>query len=197
MRSSGTLAPRHVLSRSCRCGDPSNGLRSACNAVNDVIINDQYTGDGFSFSFQKNGSISNIVHTGSHITIYGDSNLTITNYNYTPGAFGATAGFIISTPCSNITITNFTSSGEGGWIRNSPTAARVCTNITINGEVMTGGGSNRLLIGDVKNLLVENSTLDHIIISPTIIAQGTVTTSTYTAVIVRIQGSGVDQITFS
>ena len=62
---------------------------------------------------------------------------------------------------------------------------------------MTGGPTFRLLIGDVQGLLVENSTLDNITIDPKIIAQGTVTSSTYTGVTSRPQGSGVNDIVFS
>jgi Pectate lyase superfamily protein/IPT/TIG domain len=158
---------------------------------------DKYTGDGFSFSFQYGGSISNIWHTGSHITLYVDNQTTVANYYYTPGTQGRTAGFILSTPCFNITITNFRSSGEGGWIRTAPTPARVNQNITIDGEIMTGGSSMVLKIGDVQGLLVENSTLLGIVVDPTIIAQGTVTSSTYTSVTSKPQGTGVDELTFS
>ncbi len=176
---------------------PGNGLHSEGNVVNDLILNDEFTGDGWSFSFQDNASISNVQHTGSRITIYADTNTTITNYNYTPGTHGATAGFVMSTPCVNVTITNFTTAGEGGQIKTAPTPARVNQNITIRNEVMTGGPSFRLLIGDVQNLLVDNSTLDEIIISPRNIAQGTVQNSTYTSVMHRPQSGATDAITFS
>ena len=176
---------------------PGNGLYSEDNVVNEVVLNDHYAGDGFSFSFQDHGTVSNITHTGSHITLYGDENTTVTNYNYTPGAYGRTAGFIISTPCDNMTITNFVTSGQGGQIRTAPTAARVNQNIVINGEVMTGSSAMRLLIGDVEGLVVENSTLDGIVVSPTIIAQGTVSATTYKSLVNRPQHSGVIHITYS
>ena len=121
----------------------------------------------------------------------------MTNYYYTPGAYGRTAGFIISTPCDNMTITNFHTSGEGGQIRTAPTVARVNQNIVINGEVMTGSAGMRLLIGDVQGLVVENSILVGIIVSPTIIAQGTVTGTTYKTLVNRPQRSGVIKITYS
>ncbi len=176
---------------------PGNGLHSEGNVVNDLILNDWYTGDGWSFSFQDNASISNVQHTGSRITLYADTNTTVTDYNYTPGTHGATAGFVMSTPCDNLTITNFTTSGEGGQIKTAPGPGRVNQNITINNEQMTGGPTFRLLIGDVQNLLVENSSLDAIIISPRIIAQGTVQNSTYTSVTHRPQGGATDAIQFS
>ncbi len=176
---------------------PGNGLHSEGNVVNDVILNDWFTGDGWSFSFQDNASISNVQHTGSRITLYADTNTTVTNYNYTPGTHGATAGFVMSTPCDNLTITNFTTSGEGGQIKTAPDNARVNQDITIDNEQMTGGPTFRLLIGDVQNLLVENSSLDGITISPKIIAQGTVQNSTYTSVLHRPQSGATDAIQFS
>jgi hypothetical protein len=175
---------------------PNNPSWSMGNVVNDLTLNDHYTGDGWSFSFQENASISNVHHTGSRITIYADDNLQITNYYYTPGDFGTTAGFILSTPCNGVTITNFESSGQGGQMKTAPDQSRINMNITINGEVMTGGPTFRLLIGDVEGLLVENSTLDGITIDPKIIAQGTVESSTYTGVISRPQGTGVNDIVF-
>jgi hypothetical protein len=175
---------------------PNNRSYDYGNVVNDLTLNDHYTGDGWSFSFQSGASISNVHHTGSRITIYADVSIQITNYYYTPGAYGATAGFILSTPCNAVTITNFESSGEGGQLKTAPDQSRINQNITINGEVMTGGPSFRLLIGDVEGLLIENSTLDGITIDPKIIAQGTVTSSTYTGVINRPQGTGVNDIVF-
>jgi hypothetical protein len=175
---------------------PGNGLYSTGNVINDVILNDEIKSDGFSFSFQKNGAVSNIVHTGSRISLYGDSYVTVTNYKYTPGNFGATAGWVISTPCDHITITNFVSSGQGGQINNAPNTARVNQSITINGERMTGGPTFRMIIGDVQGLLVENSALDAIIISPSIIAQGTVTSTTYTSVTNKPHSGAVDQVVF-
>lgn len=176
---------------------PGGGQYSLGNVINDVILNDHFKSDGFSFAFQKSGSVSNIVHTGSRISIYADTYVTVTNYHYTPGAFGATAGWVISTPCDHITITNFVSSGQGGQINNAPTMARVNQSITINGERMTGGGLNRLLIGDVQGLLIENSALDEILISPSHVAQGTVTSTTYTSVVHKPQHGALDQIVFS
>jgi polygalacturonase len=176
---------------------PGNGLHSDGNVVENIILDDEYKGDGWSFSFQNDASITNVQHTGSRITLYADTNTTVTNYYYTPGTHGATAGFVISTPCVHLTITNFETSGEGGQIKTAPDPARENQYITINGEVMTGGSKFRLLIGDVTNLLVENSTLDNIIIAPHIIAQGTVTSTTYTSVVDRARAGAVDDIVFS
>ena len=176
---------------------PGDGQFSTNNVVDDVLLNDEVTSDGFSFSFQKNGSISNVQHTGSRISLYADSYVTVTNYNYRPGTHGGTAGWVISTPCDHVTITNFVTSGQGGQIKNAPSMARVNQDITISGEKMTGGPSYRFLIGDVQNLLVEHSALDGIVIAPKIVAQGTVTSSTYTSVTHRPQRGATDAITFS
>jgi hypothetical protein len=165
---------------------------SEYNVVNNLTLNDHYQGDGWSFSFQDHGSISNVNHTGSRITIYADTNTTITNYTYTPAVFGATAGFIVSTPNVNLTINHFVTSGQGGQIKTAPNQARVPQNITINDEVMTGGPSFRLLIGDVQGLLVENSTLDNITIDPRFEADGQVQSTTWTGITSRPQGGTID-----
>jgi hypothetical protein len=176
---------------------PGDGEYSTNNVIDDVILDDEYKGDGFSYSFQKNGIVENIVHTGSRISLYADDGVQVTNYAYTPGAFGANAGWVISTPCYDITITNFTTSGLGGQINNAPSLARVNENITINGEKMTGASSNRLLIGDVTGLLIENSQLDTIDIAPANIAQGTVTNTTDTSVVNKPHKGAKDEVTFS
>jgi hypothetical protein len=176
---------------------PGDNEYSTDNVIDDVILDDEDKGDGFSFSFQKDGTVANIVHTGSRISLYADDYVTVTNYQYTPGAFGATAGWVISTPCFNITITNFITSGEGGQINNAPDLARVNTNITINGEEMTGAASKRILIGDVTGLLIENSQLGGIIISPAHIASGSVTNTTYTSVENKPHKGATDTVTFS
>ena len=176
---------------------PGNGMYDTGNVINDLVLDDHVKSDGFSFAFQQQASISNVVHTGSRISLYADSFVTITNYHYTPGIAGAEAGWVISTPCDHITITNFVSSGQGGQIRNAPNESRMNSDITINGEQMTGGPSYRLLIGDVTGLLVENSTLDELLISPNLTAQGTVADTTYTKVVKRPQRGGTIDITFS
>ena len=176
---------------------PDDPVYDYGNVVSNIILNDHLKGDGWSFSFQYGASITNVHHTGSRIVLYADVNTTVTNYYYAPGIYGATAGYVISTPCKNLTITNFESSGQGGQIKTAPDTARVNQNITINGEVMTGGRKFRLLIGDVQGLLVENSTLDGIIVAPRIIAQGTVTGTTYTSVTHNQRGDAVDDIVFS
>jgi hypothetical protein len=176
---------------------PGDGEYSTNNVIDDAILDDEYKGDGFSYSFQKNGIVENIVHTGSRISLYADDDVQVTNYQYTPGAFGANAAWVISTPCYNVTITNFTTSGLGGQINNAPSMARVNQNITINGEKMTGASTNRILIGDVTGLLIENSRLDEIEISPANIAQGTVTNTTYTSVVNKPHKGATDEVTFS
>jgi hypothetical protein len=154
------------------------------NVVNNLILHDYAPpqNDGLDFPFQENGSISNVVQVGSRLGLYIDQNVTVTNYNYTPQPTpnGGTYGYFITTPSNNITITNFTSSGNGGKIGPVPTGSSGPrgdnSNITINNEKMTGSGY--FFIGDVSNLIINNSSFNKIIISPNISAQGTIYNST-------------------
>ncbi len=178
---------------------PGNNIHSEGNIVKHVILNDELKGDGFSFSFQDRASINGVVHTGSHITIYGDTNTTISNYNYTPGTHGSTSGWVISSPCVNVTLTNFTTSGFGGQIREAGVRSRVNQNITIDNEQMTGTAPpgtkpNSLFIGDVQGLLIENSSLQHVTIAPRFAAQGSATNTTYTGVTEHLKSGAVIDI---
>jgi hypothetical protein len=176
---------------------PGNGLYNTGNVVNDVTLDDHIKSDGFSFSFQKDATISNVVHTGSRLSLYADTDVTVTNYQYTPGGNGANAGWVISSPCDHITIDNFVSSGEGGQIRNAPNESRMNSYITIDDEQMTGGSSERLLIGDVTNLVVENSALQQLEFSPNLTTQGVVSATTYSKLVKKPQHGGTVDVTIS
>jgi hypothetical protein len=93
---------------------PLAPLYNTGNVVNNLMLNELDCNDGFSWSFQENSTISNVTHTGSRLALYVDQSTTVTDYNYTPGAqqCGARNGFWITPPADNITITDFTSSGE-------------------------------------------------------------------------------------
>ena len=97
---------------------PLAPLYNTGNVVNNLILNELDCNDGFSWSFQQNSSITNVTHTGSRLALYVDQSTTVTDYRYTPGAqqCGARNGFWLTPPADNITITNFTSSGEGGKV---------------------------------------------------------------------------------
>ena len=46
------------------------------NVVDDLVLNDLVCDDGFSWSFQEDSRISNVVHTGSRLALYVDMTTT-------------------------------------------------------------------------------------------------------------------------
>lgn len=163
---------------------PLAPLYNTGNVVNNLMLNELDCNDGFSWSFQENSSISNVTHTGSRLALYVDQSTTVTDYNYTPGAqqCGARNAFWITPPADNITITDFTSSGEGGkvGIIGPGGVGKVAKNVTISGLTMTASGYT-LTIGDVTNLLLTDCNLgqNNIVIDAQAISQGTVSHCTY------------------
>ena len=143
---------------------PLTPLYNTGNVVNNLILNELDCNDGFSWSFQANSSITNVTHTGSRLALYVDQSTTVTDYRYAPGAqqCGARNGFWLTPPADNITIVDFTSSGEGGKVGIiGPTGVgKVARNVTIQGLIMTGGGYT-LTIGDVSNLMLTGCNLGH------------------------------------
>ena len=79
------------------------------NVVDDLILNGQYSGDDFSWSFQSQGVVSNVVHSGSRIAIYKSSYCTIKDYDFTPNAGLSGNGFYVTDPAIGITIQRFRS----------------------------------------------------------------------------------------
>jgi hypothetical protein len=163
---------------------PAAPLYNTGNVVKDLVLNELDCNDGFSWSFQENSSITNVVHTGSRLALYVDQSTAVTDYRYTPGAqqCGARNGFWLTPPANNITITNFTSSGQGGkvGIIGPAGVGKVARNVTIQGLTMTGSGYT-LTIGDVSNLLLTGCSLGHndIVVSAQATAQGTVSHCTF------------------
>jgi Pectate lyase superfamily protein len=163
---------------------PLSPLYNVGNTVNDVILTELDCDDGFSWSFQQGGTISDVTHTGSRLALYVDQTTTVTNYRYTPGSqqCGARNGFWITPPADHITITGFSSSGEGGKIGviAAKGAGKLASNITITGETMTAAGYT-LTIGDVSNLSLNNCNLgtDNIVIAAVATATGTVSRCKY------------------
>jgi hypothetical protein len=108
----------------------------------------------------------------------------VSNYRYMTGLqqCGARNGFWITPPSTSITITDFTSNGEGGKVGviGAKGAGKVAQDVTISGLTLTGTGSN-ITIGDVKNLQLENSNLgaNDIVIAAQAVAQGSITHCTY------------------
>lgn len=158
---------------------PSAPLYNSGNVVNDLNLTELDCNDGFSWSFQENSSIGNVTHTGSRLALYVDQSTTVTNYHYTPGAqqCGARNGFWLTPPADNISIVDFTSSGEGGkvGIIGPAGAGKVARNVTIQGLTMTSSGYT-LTIGDVSNLVLTGCNLGHnnIVINAQAVAQGTI-----------------------
>lgn len=145
-----------------------NLIYNTGNQVLNCVIHDQIADDGFSYSFQNNGLIENITHFGSRLALFMCENVEVTNYDYSMNPYCdaqdspqgyVTNGFWITPPANNITITNFTTSGEGGII-SGPVQERVATNITIVNEKFTGDGY-ALQVGNVAGLTIENSSFVH------------------------------------
>lgn len=154
------------------------------NTVNDLVLNDLVCDDGFSWSFQKDSSISNVVHTGSRLALYVDEATTVTGYHYTPGSqqCDARVGFWLTPPAADIAIIDFVSSGDGGKVGvNGPGGVgRVADNVTIRGMVLTGTG-NQLSIGDVRNLVLQGCRLgnNNIVVVARQVAQGNLIACTF------------------
>ena len=179
---------------------PLTPLYNVGNTVTDLDLNEVDCNDGFSWSFQQQGTITDVTHTGSRLALYVDETTTVTNYNYTPGSqqCGARNGFWITPPADRITITAFTSSGEGGKVGviSAAGAGKVAKNVTISGETMTGSGYN-LTIGDVSNLVLDGCKLgtNNIVVNAVAAAQGTVSHCTYGQVVRN--GSTTAQVAIS
>jgi hypothetical protein len=154
------------------------------NVVNDLDLSELDCNDGFSWSFQEESSITDVTHTGSRLALYVDQTTTVTNYRYTPGSqqCGARNGFWITPPADHITITGFTSSGEGGKVGviAAKGVGKLATNVTITGETMTVPGYT-LTIGDVSNLMLDNCNLgtNNIVVNAVATAVGTVSHCKY------------------
>ncbi|MDQ2724023.1 MAG: hypothetical protein M3Y36_00775 [Actinomycetota bacterium] len=163
---------------------PTQPTYATGNVVDHLYLHDTSPGqdDGLDFSFQQNATISNVQHLGSRLGMYVDRNVTINNYTYTPDPTlkGGTYGFYITPPSFGITINDFTSSGYGGKIGPTPRGDqnRDNVNVTINHEVMTGKGSP-IFIGDVTNLVIRDSTLGMVRLSPKVAARGTIENTSY------------------
>jgi len=137
----------------------SNLVYNTGNQILDSTIKDSVNDDSLSFSYQQNGTIRNITHTGSPLALFMDQNVTVTDYQYAPGSQSASVqnGFYITPPTSGVTIRNFVSSGQGGVI--GPNAVgRVSSNITIIGETLLNPGYS-LYIGDANGVMLENGSL--------------------------------------
>jgi hypothetical protein len=143
----------------------SNPTFNTGNQVIDCVVNDEICDDGFSFSYQQNATISGITHFGSRLALYVCSDVTITDYTYTPNLFCnfdriTTNGFYVTPPSTNITFTNFTTNGQAGII-DGDRQQRQSSNISFTGLVMTAAAGavpgNRMEIGNVQGLTIDSS----------------------------------------
>lgn len=163
---------------------PTQPTYNVGNAVSDLDLNELDCNDGFSWSFQQDSTISDVTHTGSRLALYVDQTTTVTNYRYTPGAQQCSArnGFWLTPPAKSITITNFTSSGEGGKIAviAAKGVGKLATDVTIRSLTMTGTGQT-VTIGDVRNLVLDDCSLgsNDIVVKAQGSAQGIVSHCTY------------------
>jgi Pectate lyase superfamily protein len=141
---------------------------STGNIVRDVtLISAGGVGgnDDLDFTCQEDGSISNITDTGWGTALYLDTNVTVDNYNFFPGSDTANrhyfAGWFV-TDGHNITISNFTSTGNGGEIYspNYPSS-----DITINNDVMKTPGYE-LDIGDATGVTINGGYIQKLLLAP-------------------------------
>jgi hypothetical protein len=129
------------------------------NTVKDITINglgDAGNAD-LDFSCQQNGTLNNITDTGWGLAFYLDSNITVTNVTFAPGTVeNKPPGWYITGPSQNITITNFTSTGNGGVI--SSAYGYNTSGVTINNEHMSQIG-NSMVINYATNTKINGSSL--------------------------------------
>jgi hypothetical protein len=162
------------------------------NTVDNLILSDDAPepDDGLDFSFQENGTITDVQLSGSRLGLYVDNNVTVTDFTYTPNPadpFGD-YGYFIGAPGNNITITDFTTSGNGGVVGSISKADRVAgdrtvsTNITIVGERMLSH-SGTFYLGDVRGLTVRDSQLARVLLRPQVSLQGVFEGTTYASVV--------------
>ncbi len=132
------------------------------NQILDSNVTSTNKDDGISYSFQSGGLIQNLVHTGSRLALYVDTNSTIDGYTYHPGVqTKALDGFYITTPSSNLVLRNIVSYGSGGIVGtdgefNNPN--RINRNIQIFNEVLMSGSGYRLSVGDVDGFTLNGCT---------------------------------------
>jgi PKD repeat protein len=130
----------------------TNIIYDTGNQINNITVNDKWTLDGFSFSYQQNGLIQNVDHTGSRLALFIDRNVEVDNEHYHPGTqTNGTQGFWITPPSDSITINGFVTDGNGGTLGSG--GNQFATNITLNNEVFNGTGFH-LSVGEVANLTI-------------------------------------------
>jgi hypothetical protein len=162
--------------------NPSYAIGNQVNGVN-LVDDPPPADDGLDFSFQKNASIANVTELGSRLGLYVDKNVTVSNYHFSPNPAvppDAALGYFITAPSSGITITDFTTTGNGGKIGSIPIGSPrpPNSNIVIDEEHMLNP-SYPLFLGDVRNMTIKDSQLGRVIVNPTYSTVGVIEDSSY------------------
>lgn len=133
----------------------ANPIYNIDNRVDDLILEDSYHGDGFSWSFQQHSKVSGIRHTGSRIAIYVCDDAVIDDYVYTPGGTGADNGFYVTPPSQDIEIIRFrsTAGARGQFGGSSTYRSTRCTVSGFRSENTPGGAT--MLIGDADLTMID------------------------------------------
>jgi hypothetical protein len=147
---------------------------STGNRLQNVNVSDRICDDGVSWSYQRNDTITNVSETGSRLALYVDTGVVVNGYRYTPGpCISSDDGFWITPPSSNIVISNFVSSGAGGYICPNIAMQQSCSRITLENERAAAA----LHIGNVTGLRVSGSAFHAVIIDNTTLTSGVWTRS--------------------
>lgn len=113
------------------------------NVIADCIINDESTGDGFSFSFQERAVIRSIQHTGSRLALFVCRQVGVRDYFYTSGTQSdGKNGFYVTPPSNNILFDNFVATNPTDGIIVAGSTSYVSSRITIAGLAVVGSGTD-------------------------------------------------------
>ena len=199
--------------KSCNLNSSAPGYTGDTYATGNTVKNVSVSGEGFGynddldFSCQHDGTLSNILDTGWGTAIYIDENVTVNGYTFRPGPRKPNYPGYVITDSRDITINDFTTSGQGGVISvdrlltdhhiylNYP-----CSDIVINGERMTASGTLGyvLQINDASDITIIDSTLTGIALTPlTSISDVTLTKSSVGPVVCDPQSGPVRNELFS
>lgn len=162
--------------------DPSYAIGNRVNGVN-LVDDPPPDDDGLDLSFQENARIENVTEFGSRLGLYVDKNVVVSNYHFNPNPAvpsNAALGYFITAPSSGITITNFTTAGNGGKIGPIPIGSPrpPNSNIVIDEEHMLDP-RYPIFLGDAKNLLIKDSQLGRVVVEPNYSISGIIEYSSY------------------
>ena len=142
------------------------------NQVISCTVHDDIADDGFSFSFQSGAYVHDITHFGSRLALFMCADTEIDTYNYTMNPYCndqhsaqgyVTNGFWITPPSTGVTITDFTTSGQGGII-SGDIQERVAIDVTLNNHQFTNTDETKyygLEVGNVDGLIINGGSFAH------------------------------------